>query len=395
MKSSIFKALALSGFAVSSAMAGSLYDSAPTIGIPESYAVSWAAHVSLGYDSNINSSPDAQESAFVRAGVSSAYGEFESADKISYNVGLGVMYYMRKAYSTNNRVFPDITLGGTYERSLGSGSRIRLSANVAYQPEPDYSNGISSARARGNTFMWNVAANYSRPIDTRLSWVVGVGTSGYMYEEREYRYDDRQYVTGSLGLNYKSSPATTYGLTLSYRLDRREYGENANNIYLNASATHALDSVSSVFASVGLQSKHIDDHMYFYPNFRAGYNRQLTEGLSANLYVNLDNENIGTYAFPTLNYLSDMTWRLGARLNYTISPMVTVFGGVEWLYCDYSRGTNGLQDMSQSTYVLSAGLNYAITKHLSWNTLYKFTDGSKWAGDYTRSIVQTGFSYSF
>lgn len=394
MKASILKTIALSGLASAPVLAGSLYETAPRIGLPESYAIAWSAYANVGYDSNINSTPDRQESAFVRFGVRSSYGEFESADKMSYNLALGAICYMRSAYSTNQKLFPDITLSGSYEHQMGSGSVFGASATVAYQPEPDFSNGISSARARGNTLMWNVNTTYSQPIDSRLSWNVALGTSGYRYMESEYRWDDRQYVTVSGGLAYKSSTTTTYGLNVTYRWDQRDFGLDANNLYLNASVSHAIDSVSSCSVSIGLQTKFIDGETNFYPNARLGYNRRLTEGLSANMYLSLDNENIGTY-YGSSSYLSDMTWRLGGRLDYRISPQFAINGGVEWLYSNYSRGTNGLDSMHQSTYVLSAGFSYSITRDLAWTARYKFTDGSQWAGDYTRQIVETGFTYNF
>lgn len=394
MKASILKTIAVSGLISAPALAGSLYETAPRIGLPESYAIAWSAYANVGYDSNINSTPDRQESAFVRFGVKSSYGEYESADKISYNMALGATCYMRSAYSTNQKLFPDISLSGSFEHQMGSGSVFGATAAVAYQPEPDFSNGISSARARGNTLMWNVNTTYSQPIDSRLSWNASFGTSGYRYMESEYRWDDRQYINVSTGLAYKTSQTTTYGLNVTYRWDQRDFGLDAHNVYVNASVSHAIDSVSSCSASIGLQTKFIDGETNFYPNARLGYSRRLTEGLSANMYLSLDNENIGTY-YRSSNYLSDLTWRLGARLDYRISPQFAINGGVEWLYSDYSRGTNGLGSMHQSTYVLSAGFNYSITRDLAWTARYKYTDGSQWAGDYTRQIVETGFTYNF
>lgn len=387
--------LVMSGAFASVAGAVSLYDTAPPIGLPVSHAVQYGAYINVGWDSNPNSWSHGDDSAYTSFGVRATYAEYESVNRAAYNANIGGIYYFKDAYGADQQMFSDISLSGSLSHSMGSGSTLSLSGNVSYRAEPNYADGISNSRAQGDVFSWGVSALYSRPVDARWSWNLGVNTDGYYYAEEQYQIDDRYYVGARTGLSYKYTERTSFNGDLSWRFDGRNHGYNANNIYAGVGVAHSIDSVSSVSASVNAQFKIIDGDTSVYPNVRLGYNRRLTDVLNMNFYVSLDNENVNTYLYDGSSYLSNTTWRSGLRLTYSITPQVSVFGGADLLFSDYSKGTNGLADSNQRTYSVNCGFSYAVTKSLTWTTSYKYTQGNKDAGDYTRNIVQSGLSYSF
>ena len=67
MKSVFYKSLLLAGVFAPAAAAFSLFDSAPSIGVPESYAVRYNAYLNVGYNDNVHQSSRDEES-----------GEFDS-----------------------------------------------------------------------------------------------------------------------------------------------------------------------------------------------------------------------------------------------------------------------------------------------------------------------------
>lgn len=394
MKTSVLKAFALVGLCTSTSYALSLYDTAPPIGLPESHAVRYNAHVSMGFDDNLNSSSHNRESGtFVNFGVGASYADYESVTNLSYNAHIGGTLYDDKANGTEEQLFSDISLSASLSHSFGPGSSYSLSANVSYKPEPDYENGISASRAQGDCLNWSVSNAYSQSIDSRWSWSVNAGYSGNIYSNDEYQHDDRQYLNTGASLSYKYSPLTSYSLSTSYRYDFRRVGLNSENLYVNGSVSSSLSPVSSVSLTVGMQTKFIDGGSDIYPNVRFGYNRTLTEGLSLSSYVSYDNENIDTYAGAG-NYLSNATWRIGMTSTYRFSPRVSFNLDVSMINAAYEDGTNGLGDRDRLTWTAGGGMTYQFTQTLSGNVRYTYTKQTGYY-DYYRNVVSAGFSYAF
>lgn len=377
----------------------SLYDTAPPIGLPDSHAVQFTASISAGYDDNLNSAKqNKKQGEYVSFGLGARYADYESVLKMSYHAHVGGQLYNKTANGTDQRLFSDISAGVNMSRSVSAGSTVSLSANVSYRPEPDYSNGISAARSQGDCFNWSLSGAYSQSIDSRWSWTFSASTSGNIYTRGEYKTDNRHYLSTSASLNYKYSTQTSYSLATSYRFDFREYGNNSNNIYLNASVNHAIDPVSSCSLRLGTQLKTVGGQSNIYPNIRAGYNRKLGEGFSMNSYLSLDNENVNTYGRyrgHSYNYLSDMTWRLGVDCSYALASRTTLTFGGSILSQSYSKGT-GMADVDRFTWTLKAGLNYRWSSSTTFhfNYVYTHSTGSYQYG-YDRNVVSVGASYTF
>lgn len=395
MKLSVLKSLVFCGVLSPAAMALSLYDTAPPIGLPESHEVRYNANLSVGYDDNLNStSGSAKEGGgFVRFGVGASYADFESVDKISYSAHIGGTLYDKTAQGTNQQLFSDIGLNGSMTHSLGAAGAYSLNASLSYRPEPDYANGISAARTQGDCLNWSVSTAYSQSIDMRWSWSVTAGYSGNVYSNSAYQVDDRQYLNVGSSLNFRYSPLTTYSANVSYRYDFRRYGFDSENVYFTGTVSRAIDAISSFSLTAGVQTKFIDGQCKAYPNLRGAYSRRLSEGLSASAYVSFDNENVDTYTREG-NYCSNETWRVGADFQYRFSPKVSFSFGASLLSSAYSDGTNGLGNRDRTTWSAHAGMSYAFTTSLSGNVNYNYTQQSG-GYDYRRNVVSAGVSYTF
>ncbi len=394
MKSSVLKALALAGICTPVSYAMSLYDTAPPIGLPESYAVKYTANLSAGYDDNLNSTSTEREGGgFVRFGVGAAYADYESITNFSYNAHIGGTFYSKQANGAEEQLFSDISLSTHLSHSFTPGSTYSLSASVSYKPEPDYENGISASRCQGDCLNWNISNSYSQAIDARWSWTLTAGYSGNVYSNSEYSYDDREYVNTSAALSYKYSPLTSYSFTSSYRFDFRRVGLDSENLYLNATMNSSLSPISSVSVTLGAQTKFIDGESDVYPSLRMGYNRTLAEGLSMSTYVSYDNENVDTYGGAG-NYLSNATWRVGVNSTYRFSHKVSFNFGVSLIDAQYEKGTNGMSNRDRLTWTATAGMTYMFTNSLSGTLSYTYTKQTGYY-DYYRNVMSAGLGYSF
>ncbi len=394
MKSAFIKTLLLSGLLSPAAFALSLYDTAPPIGLPESYDIRYNVNLSAGYDDNLNSSAQhKRDGGFARFSFGGSASDQDAITRVHYTFRLGGKLYDKNAYGADQQFFSDTSVSASLSHSFGAGSVYSAGLTLSYTPEPDYSNGISAPLSQGECLNWNLNNSYSRAIDSRWSWSANVGYSGNIYTQGEYEVDDRQYITGGLSLSYKKSPLTSYNFSLSSSYDFRNYGHDSQNVHLSAGVNHSLTPVSSVNASLGLQTKFIDGNVDVYPTLRAGYNRKLAEGLSVNSYVSYYNENVDTYR-GGMNYLSDATWRVGANFDYSLTPIVSFNFGASLISSSYSKG-QGMSRSSEITWSANAGMSYRLTQSLSANVNYTFTDANADAGGYERNVVSAGLSYSF
>lgn len=396
MKSPIFYALSLAGLVTPAAYGLSLYDTAPPIGLPESHAVQYSANISLGWNDNLNSTKHNRKSGgYVSFGVGASYADYESVTKINYSANIGGTLYNKEANGTDQQLFSNISLAAHLSHAFSAGSSYSMGLTLRYTPEPDYSNGISAARNQGDCLNWSISNAYSQSIDSRWSWSVNASFSGNIYTQSAYKIDDRQYINGGLSLNYRYSNRTSYSLSTSGRYELRTHGFDSESLYVTGSMSHSLSPVSSMSISAGGQAKFIDGQTDFYPNIRFGYNRRLTDGLSMSSYLSLDNENVGTYNHIG-NYLSDLTWRLGADMSYRFTHRVSFSFGASLLDSSYSKGTNGLGKVDRTTWTAHVGMSYMFTTKLSGSLTYTYTHASG-SGDYGyyRNNISAGLSYAF
>lgn len=385
MRSVFLKALCLSALLAGGGWAMSLYDTAPAIGLPVSQAVKYSLTVRVGYDDNINSSYRSKTpSVYTGANLGASYSDFESTTKTHYNVGLGATYYLKRAYSTNKKWFSDTSVGGGITHSFSERSSYTLNASLRYQPEPDYANGMSSSRARGDCFNWSLGNSFTRSIDTRWSWSLNASYSGNYYAEKVYEYDDRQYLNGSATLSVKTTELVSYNLSLSYRYDMKKsgYGYDSNNIYATLGTKRSITPYSSMDLSAGVQQKVIHREKIWTPTARAGYSRKVIEGFSINMYASLDNENVDTYRGSLGSYLSNPCLRFGFSGSYTWSPDLSLTFGCTYYTSEYSRGENGMRNSKRYTITPTIGASFRITDNIRGSINYTHTISNSAYGYY-------------
>lgn len=405
MRSIFLKSLCLLALAAGEGLALSLYDTAPAIGLPESKALQYSLSVNVGYDDNINSSTNAKtKSEHAGASLSASYSDFESTTKKHFSATLGATYYFKRAYSTNKQWFSNNSISAGLTHSFSDRCSYSLNASLRYQPEPDYSNGISASRAQGDCINWSLSNAVTKSIDSRWSWTLNASTSGNYYAEKEYEYDDRRYISFGASLNVRTSELVSYSLNCSYRWDFKKsgYGPNSNNLYFTLSTNRSLTPYSSMNMSVGMQEKFIKGQRIWTPSIRGGYNRKVAEGLSLNFYVSLDNENVNTYRGMVGSYLSNPAWRVGVNASYIWTPDISFNFGCSYYTSNYGRGEGGLSSYRTSTVTPNVGISFRMTDKLRGNLHYTYTLSDSTRGYYAsrgqrygRNNIVFSTSYSF
>lgn len=396
MKSLVYKMLMVAGVFAPAVQAYSLFDAAPAVGVPESYAIRYNAYVNVGVDDNVNSSVhNKKNGGFVRLGVGASYADYESVTKLNYRARVGAQLYNEDAHGTRDRSFTDVQINGCLTHSMDRGRQYSCSLGLTYSPEIDYSDSFARDRSYGERLNWYINNTYSHAIDERWSGNLSLGYSGDV--SFDDNYDDRQYLTVGAGMNYKASERTTYGLSTRYRYEFREVGVESESIYLNGSVSHALSPVSALFLSVGTQYKLVDGTGDVYPDISFSYNRELAEGMSVRAYLTYSNENVmSNLKIHSDDYRSVETLRAGLRLNYVYTPRVSFNCGVVLTQADYSDSVNGTQGYDRTFWSANVGMAYKLTESTALSLDYTYYTGDTYAdGDYQRNVVSAGLNYTF
>lgn len=405
MKTFFLKSFAVAAMAAPTVSAFSLYDTAPVVGLAESQPAKYFASVRTGYDTHPGSSSSRgngkrEGSMFVGGSLSTTYSDVESVDKLSYSARLGGTRYVGGSGVNGQRYSANCGADVRMVHAFDAMSRYSGNLSLSYQPEPGYDNGISSQGLHGDSLTWSLSNNYSSALDARWSWNAGMNYSGTQYEQKTSRTDDRQYMSGHAGLNYKESDLLTYTANVSYREELRSYGMNSKSAFGTVGIQRALDTVSSCSAAVGAQMKMMGGETRPYPTVDLGYRRRVTDGLSMNAYVKYSNENVDNYSVSTASsYKSSAAWRLGMYGTYVLSPDVSFVGRIQSMYTAYRRNPNpAMPDYDRYSYSGSVTMNYSFSPevHGSLTVEYsKYYDGRTTASCYNRMQYSAGLSYRF
>lgn len=401
MRSVFLKSLCLLALAAGEGWAMSLYDTAPAIGLPVSEALKYTLTARVGYNDNLNSTRDHRtRSIYTGMTLRASYSDFESVDKKTLSATLGATYYFKRAYSTNNKWFSNNNITASLSHRFSDRMTYSVQASLRYQPEPDYSNGMSASRAQGDCFNWSLHNTLTRSIDARWNWSANASYTGNTYSTSAYRGDNRQYINGGLTLTLRPMEHVSYSLNVRYRYDLKDYGYNSNNIYGTLSMSRSLTPYSSMNVSVGVQQKYIHGRKITTPTFRGGYNRTVVEGLSIRFYASLDNENVNTYRGALGNYLSDPTWRIGVTCSYKFTPDLSFNFGCTFYRSSYSRGEGTLSDTHTYSWNPMVGATFRITDKIRGNIHYTYTASNSTYGNSTnnkhyRNNISASASYTF
>lgn len=397
-----FLAATVGSAAVASAF--SLYDTAPMVGVPESMPARYSVSMKGGYDTNPQGTTNKEhrkDGYFVNAALSSSFADVESVDKLSYKVRLGGTRYLGTTGRRGRRYYGDCSVDASLVHAFSAMSRYTGRLHVSYMPEPGYDNGFSSAGMQGDTLSWSFDNSYSEAIDARWSWNLGASLSGTKYEENTYSYDDRQYYSGSLGVNYRESDLLTYTTSASYREETRSHGMSSRSAFGSVGAQYALSTASSASASVGVQCKMMDHRNTVNPTLDLGYRRRVTDGLSLNGYVKYSDENVDNYnRAGASSYRSCATWRAGVYGIYVLSPDVSYVFRTQIMQTQYRKPTkSSTQAAERYSIKPSLSMNYHFTPAVTGTltaeyTYYHYERGAK-TSMYTRWQLSAGMNYNF
>lgn len=173
MKSLFYLSLMASGMLAVHANGQSLYTLAGPVGLEESLPLKWTFNLAGGYDDNVNASNyDQQEAAFISTDIGASLANYDSVTQYSFSAKLGGIFYLKDLEGETNESLSNSTLSANLSHSFDQTLRYNGSVSFAWQPEPNYSNGIANARRDGDYIYVYVSSSVSK------AWTSPTATSG-------------------------------------------------------------------------------------------------------------------------------------------------------------------------------------------------------------------------
>ncbi len=300
----------------------------------------------------------------------------------------------------SNESLSNSTLSARLVHRFDPTLRYTGSVSLAWQPEPNYSNGIANSRRQGDYLYAYISNAVSKAWTPRWSSTVGLNLSTLQYQEEEAEIDNRSYLKFNVDNRFKWTERLA--VSLNYRFDycQREWGSNTLSNFVLAGVEYALDENTTATLRVGPQFKNVEGHgTHTYPSMEFGLNHRVSDRFRLGTFVRYANEATDTYrATAGKNYSSNETWRIGVNSTLKLTHRVDLVAGVNFINSDYSRST--MSDTSTLTLNAYVGVNMMITNTLYLTARYSYTNGQYHEYNYAmpsynRNVFSVGMNYTF
>jgi len=404
MKSNILTGL-LGLLAMGSASAQGLYfignDS------DESLPLKWVVGASLIYDDNVSPGFGAEENSFaINPYVGASLVHITPQTTWDVYVRLGAIYYFDAPGNTddlNSQSRAGINLTHRFSE------RLRFSSQnfISYEMEPDYSYGYASSRANGEYFFWNADNSVGFRWSERVATYTGLRLSGTNYTNSDVKNNDRFTWELYNQFRYQLSPQTV--LTQDYRYGQTSgngVSSDSTNQYLLIGAEHRFSPNTIGIIRAGAQFRDVDNRDdTTSPYLEAALNWQATQALRIRSYARYGIEDYDTVQrldAGLAEYADRRTLRFGVSGEYSINPMVSLFGGLDYLPTRYQSGSfvdgsGSAPDVDEDIYNAYIGVSYRFNNFMTATASYNYSnsDSDFTNRDYDRNRFSIGVSAEF
>ena len=386
----------------------SLFAENPSEDVTTPLPLRFTATAGIGYDDTFTSTDtsSAVSSAYVNAALGADYVNY--TPKTSWKVGaeISANKYLKSA-SGENGVFYNGRLNLALNHRLNERTRYVQNSYVSYGIEPDYSFSFTPNRAPSEHLFYSSDHSIGHRWTSRLATYTGFRVSGVDYHGGTDTTNNRRTFSFYNNFRYATGPNTT--MTANFNYSKTEASGSAGDsteLRTSLGIEHQMSSTSYVNAQIGATHRDVDGGRsgYFSPYVSIAYNAALNNKARLRTYASYGTENYGT-SFGTSTFDTNQTIRVGTELNYSVSPRLSLRGGVNYISYDYSDGRDtanatSIADEDQSLLNPYVGFTYMINEQTHINGSYHYnSSNSSFSNsderDYERNRFQIGVSRVF
>ncbi len=377
----------------------------------ESLPLKWVVGANLIYDDNVApGTPAGKEDSFaINPYVGLSFVNITPQTTWDVYVRLGLVYYFDQ---------PDIADSSDVNSQSRAGvnmthrfsERLRFSSRnfIAYELEPDYAYGYASSRQLSEYFYWQTDNSIGFRWTERFATYTGFSLTGADYGD----VDNNDRFTWELynQLRYQLGPQTV--LTQDYRYaqtsDPDGIGSDATDQYVLLGVEQRFSPNTIGILRAGAQFRSVengDDTTA--PYVELAVNSQVNQQFSVRAFTRYSMENYDTIRGTPggLAEFSDRsTLRFGLSSEYAISPMFSLFGGVDYIPASFESGNivsggvpGPVGDFDEDIFNAYIGVSVKFNDFLTGTASYNYTDSSSDFPDqsYDRNRISVGLSAEF
>lgn len=330
---------------------------------------------------------------------------------------VGAIYYFDAPAAQADDVTPDIRLGVNWTRRFTERLRFSTRNFVAYEMEPNYAYGFATSRQTDPYFYWGTDNSIGYRWTERLATYTGFNITGLDYDNAVAN-SDRLTFGLYHQFRYQLNPRSV--LTFDYRYAQTEgdgLASDSSSHYLLAGIEHRFSPNTILIARAGAQIRRSDAVFGSdgtNPFVELALRSQINSQFSVRAFARYSAEvydttrGVATLGGAGLYDFDDRrTLRLGISSEYSISPMFSLFGGIDYIPASFDDGrlvgvtagapalrTGGIDEDLWNAYI---GLSVKFTDYLYGTLSYNYTDSSSdFIGyNYDRNRVSLGLRAEF
>jgi hypothetical protein len=387
----------------------------------ESLPLKWVVGGDVIYDDNVNpgsidaTGKEVKDSSFaLNPYVGLSFVSMTPQTTWDVYARLGLIYYLDAPqgvddYNSQSRLGVNLTHRFS--------ERLRFSSRnfVSYELEPDYSYGYASSRSVGEYFFWQTDNSIGYRWTERFATYTGLTLSGTTYPE--YSDNDRITWTAYNQFRYQLSPQTV--LTADYRYGQTYasgVASDATDQYVLGGIEHRFSPTTIGIVRAGVQFHDVNDGSNSTsPYVEFALNSQITQQFSVRSFARYGIENYNNVQGLDTNgdglsdtlveYDDSATLRFGLNAEYAISPMFSVFCGVDYIPTSYSSGRytsvvvagTPVPDTDEDIINATIGFSVKFNQFLTGTASYNYTSSTSdiVGKDYDRNRISLGLSAEF
>jgi hypothetical protein len=375
----------------------------------ESLPLKWVVGANLTYDDNITPGfGDEQDSFAINPYVGVSFINITPQTTWDVYARLGLIYYFDKPDAPGTEDLNSQSRAGVNLTHRFS-ERLRFSSRnfISYELEPDYSYGYASTRQLGEFFYWQTDNSIGFRWTERFGTYTGLRLTGADYDVAN---NDRFTWELYNQFRYQLTPQTV--LTGDYRYAQTSgdgRSSDSTDQYVLLGAEHRFSPNTIGIIRAGAQFRDVDDgSSSTSPYLELALNSQVTQQLSVRAFTRYGIEAYDTVLFHPdaglVEFDDRRTLRIGVSGEYAFSPMLSVFGGIDYIPTSYQEGrsvsapfVSNPSDLDDDIFNVYVGVSVKLTETVTATASYTFTDSrSDVVGrDYDRNRISVGVSAEF
>lgn len=377
----------------------------------ESLPLKWVVGTNLVWDDNVAPGVGPEEDSFaINPYVGLSFVNITPQTTWDVYARLGLIYYFDEPTAAgsddlNSQSRAGINLTHRFSERLRFTSRNFIS----YELEPDYSYGYASSRQVGEYFYWQTDNSVGYRWTERFATYTGFRLTGANYTD--VANNDRFTWELYHQLRYQLGPQTV--LTADYRYAETSgdgVSSDMTDQYVLVGAEHRFSPNTIGIVRVGAQFHEVDDgDSSTSPYAELALNSQINQQLRVRAFARYGIENYDTViGHPTaglVEFDDRRTLRVGLSSEYAVSPVLSFFGGIDYIPTSYEEGRSvsappflgSISDLDEDIFNGYIGVSYKFNDMLTGTASYNYTDSSSdVAGrDYDRNRISVGVSAEF